>query len=75
MKKYSRKNPRSVRGAEKRGWTVLRPKNDAKHVSWVGLMIWSDRMLKGHYVQDFQTHRFAFERPEDASHFAMKWCL
>ena len=68
--------PKSVRGARKRGWHVVKAKNYSdKNVSWVGLMIWSDRMLKGNYVQSFVNHEFAFERSEDASYFLMKWCL
>ena len=76
VKTMKRNNPRSVRGAERRGWRVLEVKDYAKkNVSWLGLCIWSDRHMKGHYVQNFQSHKFAFERDEDASHFLMKWCL
>lgn len=68
--------PRTVRGARKRGWHVVKAKNySSKNVSWLGLMIWNDRMLKGNYVQCFVNSEFAFERQEDASYFLMKWCL
>jgi len=69
-------NPRSVRSAKKQGWRVVAAKNYMdKNVSWLGLMIWSDRMLKGKYVESFSKHEFAFEREEDASYFVMKWCV
>ena len=76
MKQDKRKLPRSVRGARKRGWRVVAAKNYAdKNVSWLGLHIWSDRSLKGHFVSSYSNHEFAFEREEDASHFVMKWCI
>ena len=78
MKSYRRTDPRSIRGAKRRGWPTLSvPKNyiEKNNVSWVGIMLWCDSKLKGRYVQDFQTHRFSFELQEDASWFAMKWCV
>jgi hypothetical protein len=73
----SRKNfPRTVRSAKKHGWRVVTARNYLdKNVSWLGLMIWSDRSLKGKYVQSYSKHEFAFEREEDASYFLMKWCI
>jgi hypothetical protein len=72
----SKIKPRTVRSAKRQGWRVVTAKNYSdKNVSWVGLMIWSDRMLKGNYVQSYSNHEFAFEREEDASHFLMKWCI
>ena len=70
-----RKNkPRSVRGALRRGWTVIEVKDYAgKNVSYLGLQIWTDRNAKGRYVSSFSPTKFAFEREEDASWFALKW--
>lgn len=68
--------PRTVRGAARRGWRVIEPKNySSKNVSWLGLCIWSDRHMKGRFVNNFVENKFAFELDEDASHFLMKWCL
>ena len=76
MSAYLKTNPRSVRGARKRGWRIVEAKNYAtKNVSWLGLHIWSDRMLTGNFVSSYANHEFAFEREEDASHFVMKWCI
>ena len=71
-----KRKPSSVRSARKQGWHVVSARNYLdKNVSWLGLMIWSDRMLKGGYVNSYSKHEFAFEREEDASHFLMKWCI
>lgn len=69
-----RRYPRSVRGAKRRGWTVVEPKNYAdKGASYLGLMIWTDRNAKGKYVSSFEPTRFAFENEGDAAWFALKW--
>lgn len=71
---YKATNPRSVRGAKKRGWTVLKPKsNYVEKVSWVGLCIWCERYLGGYWVNSFHHHEFAFEQEKDAMAFQMKW--
>lgn len=69
-----RRYPRSVRGAKRRGWTMIEPKNYAdKNVSYLGLQIWTDRNAKGKYVSSFEPTKFAFELDRDASWFALKW--
>lgn len=66
--------PRTVRSARKRGWRVVTAKNYLdKNVSWLGLVIWSDRTLKGRFVNNYANHEFAFERDEDASIFVLRW--
>lgn len=76
---YVKSNPRTVRSAGRRGWTVVNLPRAAvaKHdVSYLGLLIWAERNSKGHYVSSMvPTTRFVFENPADASWFLMKWCL
>lgn len=76
MKK--RKNyPRSIRGAERRGYIVVDVSNnilDKFNVSWLGLVIWTDRCAKHHYINNFVQRKMAFESEEDASFFMLKWC-
>jgi hypothetical protein len=70
-----RKNkPKSVRGALRRGWTVIEVKDYAgKNVSYLGLQIWTDRNVKGKYVSSFMPTQFAFELEKDANWFALRW--
>ena len=70
-----RKNkPRSVRGALRRGWTVVKVKDYAgKNVSYLGLQIWTDRNVKGKYISSFMPTQFAFELEKDANWFALRW--
>lgn len=71
---YLASNPRTVRGAKKRGWTVV--KVDLKNlanVSWLGLCIWADASLKGYWVNSFSLREFAFESGADATAFQLKW--
>lgn len=72
---YNRNNPRSLRGARKRGWTVV--KVDGSYIdrdrSWLGLCIWADTQLGGYWVNSFANREFAFERPADATAFQLKW--
>lgn len=78
MKPYIRNNPRSVRGAAKRGWHVVTlPRNtlEKHNVSWLGLDIWASRQAQSYYVKSYQNRQFAFEREADASWFTMKWCI
>lgn len=70
-----RKNkPKSVRGALRRGWTVIEVNDYAgKNVSYLGLQIWTDRNVKGKYVSSFMPTQFAFELEKDANWFALRW--
>jgi len=71
---YKPTNPRSVRGAKKRGWTVISV--DLKYVkdtSWLGLNIWCDRQMGGYWVSSFMLREFAFEDGKDAVAFKLKW--
>ena len=72
---YRASNPRTVRGAKKRGWTVVDVSRKAveSNVSWLGLSIWADNYLKGYWVNSFFLHQFAFENPADATAFQLKW--
>lgn len=71
---YKPSNPRTVRGAKKRGWTVLKPNpNYVEKASWLGLCIWCDRSLGGHWVNSFFHREFAFEHEKDALAFQIKW--
>ena len=73
-KPYLASNPRSVRGAKKRGWTVVQARNgwEAKS-SWMGLCIWCESSMSGYWVASFPYRQFAFERGADALAFQMKW--
>ena len=75
---YRASNPRSLRGAKKRGWTPVRCgtagfKNGDVKLSWMGLNIWADSHCRGYWVSSFFHGEFAFEDPVDATAFAMKW--
>lgn len=71
---YKKTNPRSVRGAKKRGWTVVTPRsNYPEKVSWMGLNIWAERSANSYWVSSFQRREFAFEKPSDATAFMLKW--
>lgn len=69
--------PRTIRGARKKGWHVVKVPNSyvEKNVSWLGLDIWAMRQSKGFHVCNFAMREFAFENTEDATWFTMKWCL
>ena len=67
-----RNNPRSVRGARRRGWIVIEPK-PTQDASYLGLQIWTDRNVKGKYVSSFMPTKFAFELERDANWFALRW--
>jgi len=73
-KPYNPTNPRSVRGAKKRGWTVVQARNgwEAK-ASWLGLCIWCERSTAGYWVASFLHRQFAFESGADALAFQLKW--
>lgn len=69
-----RRYPRSVRGAVRRGWTVIKPEGfKDKNVSWLGIQLWTDKNAKGRYVCSYNTCEFAFENKSDAAWFALKW--
>jgi hypothetical protein len=71
---YKPTNPRTVRGAKKRGWIVIDV--DLKYVkdtSWLGLNIWCDRQMSGYWVSSFMLREFAFENGKDAMLFKLKW--
>jgi hypothetical protein len=78
---FKKTNPRSVRGAEKRGWHVIDVREWKTHpdgsalVSWLGLEIWSQRNSHGHFVSNFMNRKFAFELEQDASAFMFQWTL
>jgi hypothetical protein len=73
-KPYVATNPRSVRGAKKRGWHVVKPNpNYVERASWVGLNIWCERMAGGYWVASFHHREFAFESGADAMMFKLKW--
>jgi hypothetical protein len=71
-----RRWPRSVRGAVRRGWTVITPDYDPTrdgNPSYLGLQIWTDRNANGHWVSSFSPTKFAFELEKDAVWFALRW--
>ena len=71
---YKSTNPRTVRGAKKRGWYVVKPNpNYVERASWMGLNIWCDSALKGYWLSSFHYREFAFENGADAMAFQMKW--
>ena len=71
---YRASNPRSVRGARKRGWTVAEPRPSyVEKASWMGVNIWCDKYLTGYWVSSFHLRQFAFENPADATAFKLKW--
>lgn len=71
-------NPRSIRGARKKGWHIVKVPNsylENHNVSWLGLEIWTMRQTRGKFVTSFALREFAFEQSQDASWFTMKWCI
>ena len=71
---YKSTNPRTIRGAKKRGWYVVKPSpNYVERVSWMGLNIWCDRTMGGYWLSSFHFREFAFEKGADAVAFQMKW--
>lgn len=65
-------NPRTVRGAVKRGWHVVEAKRQ-ESVTWMGLNIWAERSLSGYWISSYAKHQFAFEKASDAVAFQLKW--
>lgn len=73
---YRASNPRSVRGARRRGWYVVdRPRHGGAgvDVSWIGLNIWCEQHCTGYWVSSFGSNNFAFESGPDATLFKLKW--
>lgn len=71
---YKSTNPRSVRGAVKRGWTVIGPNLSYVEItSWMGLNIWCERQCSGYWISSFGIRKFAFEKSSDALIFQLKW--
>jgi hypothetical protein len=74
---YKRNNPRSVRGARKRGWHVvdidLGKLRNERDVSWMALCMWADSGPSGYWVASHWLHQFAFESGADAVAFKLKW--
>lgn len=67
-------NPRSIRGARKRGWTVVNVRPGYKaNTSWLGLCIWCDLQMQGYFIPSFITREIAFEQPSDATAFTLRW--
>lgn len=74
---YKKSNPRSVRGASRRGWHVVDISDDAfKKInqSFLGLTLEADRQCKGYYVSQYWPQaKFAFEHLDDAAYFTLRW--
>ena len=76
--KYVATNPRSIAGAVKRGWHVVEPSQHygpKYNVSWLGLVIWTERNANGNWLSDYSKRQFAFDCVEDASKFLFAWGL
>jgi len=77
MKAYRRTNPRSVRGAVRRNWHLVDLSNtnyvEKTNTSYVGLQIWATRNSVGRYVSSFMPTKFAFENPQDAMLFTLRF--
>ena len=74
---YKPSNPRSVRGAKKRGWYVVNANKGKwkENLSWLGLNIWTEQTCSGYWISSWSWHNseFAFENPADATMFTLKW--
>ena len=71
---YKATNPRSVRGARRRGWTVTKPRASyVEQTSWMGLTLWAEVSMSGYWIANFQRREFAFEKSSDATAFLLKW--
>lgn len=74
---YKRNNPRTVRGAVKRGWHVvdvdLRKLGNERNISWMTLCLWAECGLGGYWVASHWLKQFAFESGADAVAFKLKW--
>lgn len=71
---YRAGNPRSVRGAVRRGWHRSSPRPGyTQDISWLKLNIWCDNNLTGYWVSNYLYREFAFESAADATMFQLKW--
>jgi hypothetical protein len=71
---YKPTNPRTVRGAKKRGWTIIHARDGStQDLSWFALSLWCESQLGGYWVSSFGLRQFAFEDPKDAMMFKLKW--
>lgn len=71
---YRASNPRTIRGAKKRGWHVVRIQNNyVEKTSWMGLNIWCERTAGSYWLSSFGLREFAFESGADALAFKLKW--
>ena len=74
---YKPHNPRSVRGAVRRGWHVvdidLLKLSRERNISWLALCMWIERSLGGYWVASRWLRQFAFESGADAMAFKLKW--
>ena len=70
---YKPHNPRSVRGAVKRGWYVVDVDLRKRDVSWMTLCLWAERGLGGYWVASHWLKQFAFESGADAVAFKLRW--
>ena len=69
------KNPRSLRSAVRCGWTPVTIKRH-EQLSYIGMLIQIDRMIKGRYVANYTFQGggdLAFENDQDAVMVAMKF--
>lgn len=61
--------PRSIKGAGKRGWTVVYvPRNDAR--SWIGTLNWIHKNRRGEFISEYKWQGdglVAFENADDAA--------
>jgi hypothetical protein len=74
---YKPHNPRSVRGARKRGWHVvevdLQKLSYQRNIGWMTVCLWAERDLGGYWVASHWLRQFAFESGADAVAFKLKW--
>ena len=72
---FKSSNPRTIRGAKKRGWTVVQVRNNySEQASWLGVNVWCDAgRVSGYWISSFALRQFAFEKPADAMMFKLKW--
>lgn len=73
---YVATNPRTIRGARKKGWDIVQIDQTFlidNNVSWVGLNIWCERTMSDYWVSSFQLRQFAFKNKKDSTFFRLKW--
>lgn len=74
---YKASNPRSVRGARRQGWAVVKStqvmNREGKPMTHIALNIWCERYCSGYWLSSFYLSEFAFENLADATLFKLKW--